>query len=68
MAANGGDPIGLANPMGRFVEVYKGWLDFVKYTSFVVGDGSRIKFWHDSWCGDHPLGSFPGFIPFGACP
>ena len=23
--------------------------------SFVVGDGKRIKFWRDSWCGDTPL-------------
>ena len=32
-----------------------GWDSFVRYTSFEVGDGSRIKFWHDSWCGDQPL-------------
>ena len=23
--------------------------------SFVVGDGQRIKFWKDRWCGDIPL-------------
>ena len=27
----------------------------MNHTSFVVGDGSRIKFWHDSWCGELPL-------------
>ena len=27
----------------------------MSHTSFVVSDGSRIKFWHDSWCGDLPL-------------
>jgi hypothetical protein len=27
----------------------------VNHISFVVGDGTRIKFWHDSWCGDQPL-------------
>jgi hypothetical protein len=32
-----------------------GWDSFVSHTSFVVGDGSRIKFWHNSWCGDLPL-------------
>jgi hypothetical protein len=25
-----------------------------------VGDGSRTRFWHGLWCGDHPLNeSFP---------
>jgi len=24
-------------------------------TSFVVGDDSEVSFWHDLWCGDHPL-------------
>ena len=23
--------------------------------SFVVGDGLRVKFWKDKWCGDTPL-------------
>ena len=32
-----------------------GWDRFSHYVSFKVGDGSRIKFWHDSWCGDQPL-------------
>ena len=22
---------------------------------FVIGDGSRVKFWEDSWCGERPL-------------
>uniref|UniRef100_A0A2N9FQZ1 Reverse transcriptase zinc-binding domain-containing protein n=1 Tax=Fagus sylvatica TaxID=28930 RepID=A0A2N9FQZ1_FAGSY len=26
-----------------------------KYGSQWGGDGTRIKFWHDSWCGDQPL-------------
>jgi hypothetical protein len=41
--------------VGLWKYIRAGWDSFVKYTSFVVGDGSRIKFWHDSWCGDHPL-------------
>ena len=30
--------------------------------TFVLGDGSRIRFWEDAWCGDQPLCVvFPGF-------
>ena len=32
-----------------------GWNSFSQYITFKVGDGSHIKFWHDSWCGDQPL-------------
>lgn len=28
-----------------------GWDDFTKHDNFVVGDGYRISFWHDLWCG-----------------
>ena len=41
--------------VGLWKFIRAGWDSFVNYTSFIVGDGSRIKFWHDSWCGDHPL-------------
>ena len=27
--------------------------------SFLVGNGKRIKFWKDKWCGDGPLNVFP---------
>ena len=23
--------------------------------SFRVGNGKRVRFWHDVWCGDHSL-------------
>uniref|UniRef100_A0A2N9HYE7 Reverse transcriptase zinc-binding domain-containing protein n=1 Tax=Fagus sylvatica TaxID=28930 RepID=A0A2N9HYE7_FAGSY len=37
-----------------------GWNTFSNYISYMVGDGSRIKFWHAPWCGDQPLKmSFP---------
>ena len=32
-----------------------GWDSFSRLFTFTVGDGSRIKFWYDSWCGDQPL-------------
>jgi hypothetical protein len=28
---------------------------FSKFIRFEVGDGIRIRFWHDVWCGDQPL-------------
>ncbi|KAG2700502.1 hypothetical protein I3760_06G000400 [Carya illinoinensis] len=33
----------------------KGWDDFVKQVYFVVGDGLRIHFWFDVWCGETAL-------------
>ena len=35
--------------------ISEGWENFAKHLSFVVGDGSRILFWHDKWTGDVPL-------------
>jgi hypothetical protein len=28
---------------------------FKSFTRLVVGDGTRISFWHDLWCGDTVL-------------
>ena len=28
---------------------------FSKNLQFEVGNGTRMKFWHDVWCGDCPL-------------
>jgi hypothetical protein len=32
-----------------------GWGKFSSYTGFEVGDGSKVKFWCDLWCGDMAL-------------
>ena len=32
-----------------------GWDSFLSFLTYMVGDGSCIKFWHDSWCGDQQL-------------
>jgi hypothetical protein len=32
-----------------------GWDVFSNHISYKLGDGSRIRFWHDTWCGDLPL-------------
>ena len=28
---------------------------FPQFIQYEVGDGSRVKFWHDRWCGDKSL-------------
>ncbi|KAG6730538.1 hypothetical protein I3842_01G085400 [Carya illinoinensis] len=35
--------------------IRKEWESFVKHVNFVVGEGSRISFWFDDWCGDRAL-------------
>jgi hypothetical protein len=43
--------------------IRKNWGAFSNYISFKVGDGLRIRFWHDNWCGDSALkSSFPEFF------
>jgi hypothetical protein len=38
------------------VEIYKeGVGSFLSFVRYDAGDGSKIKFWHDLWCGDQPL-------------
>jgi hypothetical protein len=32
-----------------------GWDVFSNHVSYKLGDGSRIRFWHDTWCGEFPL-------------
>uniref|UniRef100_A0A2N9F1I0 Reverse transcriptase domain-containing protein n=1 Tax=Fagus sylvatica TaxID=28930 RepID=A0A2N9F1I0_FAGSY len=35
--------------------IVMGWDDFRRYTTFEVGLGSKVLFWHDRWCIDLPL-------------
>lgn len=44
-----------AHGCGLWQSISEGWESFAKHLSFVVGDGSRILFWHDKWTGDVPL-------------
>jgi hypothetical protein len=40
------------------LEEYSNWLgDFSNFVSFKVGDGARIRFWHDVWCEEAALKS-----------
>ena len=31
-------------------EYYEGLGKFSSHTRFEVGDGSKVRFWHDMWC------------------
>ena len=35
--------------------ISRGWFFFPRYILFDIGDGSRVKFWQDYWCGETPL-------------
>uniref|UniRef100_A0A2N9F8S0 Uncharacterized protein n=1 Tax=Fagus sylvatica TaxID=28930 RepID=A0A2N9F8S0_FAGSY len=40
--------------------IRRGWDTFHSHCSFLVGDGQRVKFWQDWWCGDRALNAvFP---------
>jgi hypothetical protein len=45
--------------MGPFkVGVWKfirGWETFSKFVKYMVGDKSKVSFWHDIWCGNQQL-------------
>jgi len=41
--------------VGVWKNIRKGWDSFSRFTRFVVGDGSKISFWHDLWCEDMAL-------------
>ena len=40
---------------GLWRNINGGWESFSKHLSFVVGEGTRIHFWHDRWIGDNTL-------------
>jgi hypothetical protein len=35
--------------------IRKAWESFSSFSRLVVGDGTRIRSWHDLWCGDMGL-------------
>jgi hypothetical protein len=41
--------------VGLWKHIQKGWGVFLRFISFGVGDGSHIRFWYDTWCGDRSL-------------
>ena len=41
-----------AHGCGLWRSISEGRESFSRHVSFVVGDGSRILFWHDKWTGN----------------
>lgn len=35
--------------------IRQGWPMFLHYIQYEVGDGLRVKFWQDVWCGESSL-------------
>ena len=40
---------------GIYKAIQVGWHSFCRFIGFWVGDGRRIRFWHDTWCADANL-------------
>ena len=41
--------------VGLWKGIRRGWDRFFTFVSFSVGNGERVKFWSDLWCGDSSL-------------
>uniref|UniRef100_A0A2N9HYC0 Protein kinase domain-containing protein n=1 Tax=Fagus sylvatica TaxID=28930 RepID=A0A2N9HYC0_FAGSY len=40
---------------GLWKVIMAGWDNFAQQVELQVGDGTRVRLWHDRWCGDAPL-------------
>jgi hypothetical protein len=55
--------ISSSHGVGLWKYICMGWQNFKRHTRFDPGEGSRIRFWDDVWCGDRPLKeAFPGLF------
>jgi hypothetical protein len=54
--------------VGPWKNIRKEWGEFSSHTIFEVSDGSKIRFWHDMWCGDKALkAAFPDLFKLAHC-
>jgi len=47
-------PLGI-HRVGLWKNIRKGWSLLCSYIRLILGNGSRIRFWDDVWCGELPL-------------
>ena len=41
--------------VGLWKNISQGWPSFSRHILYAIGDGSRVKFWQDRWCGETSL-------------
>ncbi|RVW42464.1 putative ribonuclease H protein [Vitis vinifera] len=41
--------------VGVWKAIRNGWENFRSHSRFIIGDGTRVKFWKDLWCGNQAL-------------
>ena len=41
--------------VGLWKNISQGWPSFSRHILYDIGDGSRVKFWEDRWCGETSL-------------
>jgi hypothetical protein len=41
--------------VGLWKNIWRGWSSFCSHTRFELGDGFKIRFWDDVWCGEMTL-------------
>ena len=62
-------PVTSPHGVSLWKTISKDWSSFKRFISFEVGDGSRVSFWHDVWCGDSTLKeSFPTLLAIACNP
>lgn len=48
--------------------IRKGWEVLSKFVRYKMGDGSKVRFWYDLRCGEHPLKiSYPELFRIARC-
>ena len=53
-------PVNGPYDVGLWKYISRGWPSFSHLILYDIGDGSRVKFWHDLWCGETSLAiSYP---------
>jgi hypothetical protein len=43
---------------GVWKRIRRGWDAFAAHVRYEIGNGSKVLFWHDMWCGEIPLKTF----------
>ena len=51
--------------VGLWKYISQGWSSFSSHILYDIGDGSRVKFWQDRWCGETSLAvRYPALFRF----